>query len=63
MVLRRIFGSKTDGVTGHWRKLHKEELHVFTTHHGQGVWQVWGRREMHTEFLWGSLNEETTWKI
>jgi hypothetical protein len=26
-VLRRIFGSKRDGVTGGWRKLHNEELH------------------------------------
>jgi hypothetical protein len=26
-VLRRIFGSKMDGVTGGWRKLHNEELH------------------------------------
>jgi hypothetical protein len=26
-VLRRIFGSKMDRVTGGWRKLHKEELH------------------------------------
>jgi hypothetical protein len=26
-VLRRIFGSKTDEVTGGWRKLHNEELH------------------------------------
>jgi hypothetical protein len=26
-VLRRIFGPKTDGVTGKWRKLHNEELH------------------------------------
>ena len=26
-VLRRIFGSKTDEVTGEWRKLHNEELH------------------------------------
>ena len=25
-VLRRIFGSKRDGVTGEWRKLHNEEL-------------------------------------
>jgi hypothetical protein len=25
--LRRIFGSKTDEVTGGWRKLHNEELH------------------------------------
>ena len=25
-VLRRIFGSKSDEVTGEWRKLHSEEL-------------------------------------
>jgi hypothetical protein len=25
-VLRRIFGPKTDGVTGEWRRLHNEEL-------------------------------------
>jgi hypothetical protein len=25
-VLRRVFGSKRDGVTGEWRKLHNEEL-------------------------------------
>jgi hypothetical protein len=27
-VLRRIFGSKRDEVTGEWRKLHNEELHT-----------------------------------
>jgi hypothetical protein len=27
MVLRRIFKSKGDKVTGDWRKLHNEELH------------------------------------
>jgi hypothetical protein len=26
-VLREIFGSKRDEVTGEWRKLHNEELH------------------------------------
>jgi hypothetical protein len=26
-VLRRIFGSKRNEVTGDWRKLHNEELH------------------------------------
>ena len=25
-VLRRVFGTKRDGVTGEWRKLHNEEL-------------------------------------
>ena len=27
-VLRGIFGSKRDGVTGEWRKLHNEELNI-----------------------------------
>jgi hypothetical protein len=27
LLLRRIFGPKRDGVTGEWRKMHKEELH------------------------------------
>jgi hypothetical protein len=27
-VLMRIFGSKRDEVTGEWRKLHNEELHI-----------------------------------
>jgi hypothetical protein len=26
-MLRKLFGGKTDGVTGGWRKLHNEELH------------------------------------
>jgi hypothetical protein len=28
-VLRRIFGTKRDEVTGEWRKLHNGELHNF----------------------------------
>jgi hypothetical protein len=28
-VLKRIFGPKRDEVTGEWRKLHNEELHLF----------------------------------
>jgi hypothetical protein len=28
-VLRRIFGLKMDEVTGEWRKLHNDELHIF----------------------------------
>jgi hypothetical protein len=27
-VLRKIFGPKRDEVTGEWRKLHNEELHI-----------------------------------
>jgi hypothetical protein len=30
-VLKRIFGSKKDKVTGEWRKLHNEELHIYTS--------------------------------
>jgi hypothetical protein len=28
-VMRRIFGPTRDEVTGEWRKLHSEELHIF----------------------------------
>jgi hypothetical protein len=28
-ALSKIFGAKTDGVTGDWRKLQNEELHDF----------------------------------
>jgi hypothetical protein len=31
-VLRRIFGSKRDEVTGKWRMLHNEELHILYSH-------------------------------
>jgi hypothetical protein len=31
IVLRRIYASKEDGVTGGWRKLHNEELHDLHT--------------------------------
>ena len=31
MVLRRIFGSRRDEVTGEWRRLHKEELNDLYT--------------------------------
>jgi hypothetical protein len=27
-IIRRIFGPKRDEVTGEWRKLHNEELHI-----------------------------------
>jgi hypothetical protein len=30
-VLRKIFGPKGDEVTGEWRKLHSEELHILCT--------------------------------
>jgi hypothetical protein len=27
-MLRRIFGPKRDDITGEWRKLHSEDLHI-----------------------------------
>jgi hypothetical protein len=30
-VLRRIFGSKRDEVTGEWKKLHNEELNLYSS--------------------------------
>jgi hypothetical protein len=31
-VLRGIFGPERDKVTGEWRRLHNEEIHVCTPH-------------------------------
>ena len=42
-VLRRIFGSKRDEVTGEWRKLHNEELNDLYCSHNI-VWVIKSRR-------------------
>jgi hypothetical protein len=39
-VLRRIFGSKKDEVTGDWRQLHNEELNLYRTKVTFSVTQV-----------------------
>jgi len=31
MVLRRIFGPRRDEVTGEWRRLHNEELNLYSS--------------------------------
>jgi hypothetical protein len=68
-VLRRIFGSKTDEVTGEWRKLHNEELNVLYS--APNVVRVIKSRIMrweghvarmgieagYTRFWWGNLKE------
>jgi hypothetical protein len=62
-VLRRIFGPKRDEVTGEWRKLHNEELHIL--YFANIIWEIksrimrWaghvarmGRKEKCTRFWW-----------
>jgi hypothetical protein len=51
MVLWRVFGPKTDEVTGEWRKLHNEDLNdlyslpniVRMVKSRRMRWRVWGR--------------------
>ena len=73
-VLRRIFGLKTDEVTGEWRRLYNEELHI--SYSSQNIisliksrrirWVVhvvcmWDRRVAY-RVLVGNLRKGTTWK-
>ena len=67
-VLRRIFGSKMDEVTGEWRKLHNEELnHLYCSPNivraikskrmrwAGHVGRMEGRRDVYGGFWWVSL--------
>jgi hypothetical protein len=70
-VLRRIFGSKRNELTGEWRKLHNEELYdrclspnitgLIKPRRMRWVGHValvrQGRGEGHTRFWWGNLRE------
>ena len=73
-VLRGIFGSKRDEVTGEWRKIHNEErnnLHclpnivrVIKSRRMRWAGHVarMGRGEACTGFWWGSLCERDRWR-
>jgi hypothetical protein len=68
-VLRRIFGTKRDEVTGEWRKLHNEEFRDLYS--SPSIFRIiksrrmrWadhvarmGRREMHIDYWWESQRE------
>jgi len=74
-VLRRIFGSTRNEVTGEWRQLHNDELNdlysspnIFREIKSRRMrWaghvaHIWGRGEVYTGFWWGNLKEISTWK-
>jgi hypothetical protein len=68
-ALRRIFGSKKDGVTGEWRRLHNEELGALyssanitrliksRTMRRAGHVARMGRGDVHIGFWCGDLRE------
>jgi hypothetical protein len=68
-MLRRIFGPKTDEVTGEWRKLYNEELHdlysspsvirINKSKRMRWGWHVarMGRRGTRVDYWWESRRE------
>jgi hypothetical protein len=70
-VLRGIFGSKRDGVTGEWRELHNEELNYlycspnivrvikWKIMRWEGLVARMGRGEVHTGFCWANMMDSS----
>jgi hypothetical protein len=73
-ILRRIFGPKSDDVTGEWRKLHNEKfsdlysspsiIRIIKSRRMRWVGHVAqrGRRGTHIDYWWESQRERTTRK-
>jgi hypothetical protein len=73
-VLRRIFGPKRDDVSGEWRKLHNEELHILYSSQISlarsvkenkvgGTRDTHGRGEISVQGFSGKVRRKrTTWK-
>ena len=73
MVLRRIFGPRSDEVTEEWRRLHNEELNdlysspnivrVIKSRRRDrlGMWRVRVRRGWCIGSLWGNRRERDHW--
>jgi hypothetical protein len=72
-MLRRIFGSQIDDVTGSWRKLHKEWIHnvysssnvirIMKSRWAVHTYSECGRREMPSKFWLESLKGRDYRKI
>jgi hypothetical protein len=64
MVLRKIFGSKKEEVTGDWRKLHSEELiEVIISRRMTWARQV-ARTGLECGHFGGNVNKTATrWKV
>jgi hypothetical protein len=74
-VLRKIFGHNREEVTGHWRKLHNEELHdlypspnvicIIKSRRMRWAGHVarTGENKNATGFRWGNLKKEATWEM
>jgi hypothetical protein len=53
LVLRRIFGPNSDGVTGEWRKLHNEQLNdLYGSPNNVRVIKLRGRWAGHVACMW-----------
>jgi hypothetical protein len=56
--LRRIIALKREQLTGEWRRWRREKLNdLYSPNITRTIRSLRWRREVHREFLWGSLRE------